>query len=94
MSLSNHKDTRQPLSVKKNSWIWKKMQVTNHTNVCMTILKCEDKFTNLKDASQKSHQCVYDNTFTYISHKSNNINSMKYVQNAWLGRRKNAIVET
>jgi len=43
------------------------MQVTNHTNVYMTILKCEDKLTNLKDASQQSHQSVYDNTFTYIA---------------------------
>jgi len=44
------------------------MKVTNHTNMCMTILKCEDKLTNSKeDASHKSHQCVYDNTFTYIA---------------------------
>jgi len=42
------------------------MQVTNHTNECMTILKCEDKFTNLKeDASQKSHQ--------YLSVKTNSL---------------------
>jgi len=40
----------------------------SHQCVCMTILKYEDKFTNLnEDASQKSHQCVYDNTYTNIT---------------------------